>query len=248
VVQLINPMLEFVQVFREFETERGRLAAVEGISLSAAAGEIVALVGPSGCGKTTLLNLAAGILRPTRGRVVLTPNARLAYAFQEPRLLPWKTVEENISFVQEGLLPAGEAAAARRRILEETGLAEFRRAYPRELSGGMKQRLELARALAVRPRLLLLDEPFRSLDGATRQELHALLQSEHGREGFSALLVTHDPEEAVLLADRVVVLSPRPARILKEVVLATPRKRRLLNRALVSSSLERIEGLLSAAG
>jgi len=248
VVQLINPMLEFVQVFREFETERGRLAAVEGISLSAAAGEIVALVGPSGCGKTTLLNLAAGILRPTRGRVVLTPNARLAYAFQEPRLLPWKTVEENISFVQEGLLPAGEAAAARRRILEETGLAEFRRAYPRELSGGMKQRLELARALAVRPRLLLLDEPFRSLDGATRQELRALLQSEHGREGFSALLVTHDPEEAVLLADRVVVLSPRPARILKEVVLATPRKRRLLNRALVSSSLERIEGLLSSAG
>ena len=150
-------MLEFVQVFREFETERGRLAAVEGISLSAAAGEIVDLVGQSGCGKTTLLNLAAGILRPTRGRVVLTPNARLAYAFQEPRLLPWKTVEENISFVQEGLLPAGEAAAARRRILEETGLAEFRRAYPRELSGGMKQRLELARALAVRPRLLLLD-------------------------------------------------------------------------------------------
>ncbi|HOB40960.1 MAG: ATP-binding cassette domain-containing protein [Limnochordia bacterium] len=218
-------VLEFHGVYKEFTSAGGRLQVVEDFSLALAPGEIAALVGPSGCGKTTLLNLAAGILRPTRGRVSVGAGVRLGYVFQEPRLLPWKTVEENIRFVQEGLFPGSRGAALRRQILEQVGLTVFRGAYPRELSGGMKQRVELARALAVQPDLLLLDEPFKSLDGEAKGELQQLLKAAHRQAGFAALLVTHDPDEAVLLADRAVVLSPRPARTLQELDLQASRGR-----------------------
>lgn len=241
-------LLELVGVCREFQTEQGTLTAVENLSLSAAPGEVVALVGPSGCGKTTLLNMAAGILSPTRGRVIRAAATRVAYVFQEPRLLPWKTVEENLRFVQEGVFPEGEAARIRREILDQAGLTQFRQACPHELSGGLKQRVELARALVVQPSLLLLDEPFKSLDSPARRQLHRLLQAEHGRQGFTVLLVTHDPEEAVLLADRVVLLSERPARIRGQLPLEMPRERRSLDQAVIHSSLEKIHMAAVAAG
>ena len=146
--------------------------------------------------------------------------------FQEPRLLPWKTVEANIALVQQNFLTSDEARDFRSRLLEETGLAAYKDAYPLQLSGGQRQRLELVRALAVRPQLLLMDEPFQSVDLALRHQLQKLVLEEQTSEQFSILLVTHSPEEAVLLADRVLILSDKPAVILREITISTPRPNR----------------------
>lgn len=221
-------ILELLEVGKEYGRGRSRLPVLQGVSLAISPGEVVALTGPSGCGKTTLLNLAARLIQPTWGRVFSAPGVRLAYVFQEPRLLPWFTVEENLRFVQGGLFPEAEAKSLRSRILEDVGLAEFGQSYPLSLSGGMKQRLELARAFAVLPDLLLLDEPFKSLDVAARQDLYSLFQAERARQGFASLLVTHEPEEALLLADRVVVLSARPARVVAQFALQGPQTHRVL--------------------
>lgn len=186
-------VLEYVGVTKEFAGDEGILQVVDDLSLTIKRGEIVALLGPSGCGKTTLLNMGAQLLKPTRGRVVCPKGTRVAYAFQEPRLLPWKTVEENIRFVQDNFLPEPLGGEIRERILVQTQLSDFRNAYPDELSGGMKQRVEIARALSIQPDLLLMDEPFKSLDPALKLELRSLLLAEHSRQQFALLLVTHDP-------------------------------------------------------
>lgn len=219
-------VLELKQIHKSFAAAGGRLKVLAGLSLRLYHGEIVALVGPSGCGKTTLLNIIAGQLRVDRGELDKSPELRTAYVFQEPRLLPWKTVEANIALVQQNFLTSDEARDFRNRLLEETGLAAYKDAYPLQLSGGQRQRLELVRALAVRPQLLLMDEPFQSVDLALRHQLQKLVLEEQTSEQFSILLVTHSPEEAVLLADRVLILSDKPAVILREITISTPRPNR----------------------
>jgi len=200
------------------------VAALGGVDLSVAPVEPVAVIGPSGCGKSTLLLLAAGMLAPTRGTVsvggqeVSGPRRTTALILQEYGLLPWKTVEHNAAL---GLEVRGVAAAERRartvRSLEQVGLADFARAYPGELSGGMRQRLAVARALALDADLLLMDEPLSALDALTREDLQDLLLDLWRLRGHTALLVTHSIEEAVFLGRRVVVLSPRPGRVAEVV-------------------------------
>ena len=240
-------VLEYVGVTKEFAGDEGILQVVDDLSLTIKRGEIVALLGPSGCGKTTLLNMGAQLLKPTRGRVVCPKGTRVAYAFQEPRLLPWKTVEENIRFVQDNFLPEPLGGEIRERILVQTQLSDFRDAYPDELSGGMKQRVEIARALSIQPDLLLMDEPFKSLDPALKLELRSLLLAEHSRQQFALLLVTHDPGEAVLLADRVILLSRRPAQIRTEIALKAPQELRTLADPLLAGWLDEIHGLMVGA-
>ena len=186
---------------------------LDNISLAATAGEIVTLMGPSGCGKTTLLNLLAGLLSPTAGQVT-SLAAPTAYVFQEPRLFPWHTVRENIAL---GLKAQGMAQRSRlqraRTLAESVGIESAGHLYPPQLSGGMKQRVHLARAFAIQPQLLLLDEPFSSVDMGTRQQLQQLVMTWVQQHQTTAILVTHDLAEAVVLGDRLLVLSPCPARI-----------------------------------
>ena len=208
----------------------GSVDVLEAISLAVAEGEFICLVGPSGCGKSTLLNVAAGFLAASRGTVAVAgapvagPDPRRIFIFQENGVFPWLTVEQNIGF---GL--GRRPAAERRRIVAHytgmMGLTGFEGSYPRQLSGGMKQRVELARALAADPEVLFMDEPFGALDYLTRLRMRAEVARIWQREKKTVLFVTHDVEEAVQLADRVVVLGPRPARIRAIVGIELPRPR-----------------------
>lgn len=213
--------------------EPGNLIHVlERVGFEMRRGEFVCLVGPSGCGKSTLLNILGGFLKETRGEVrvegapVNGPDPGRIFVFQENGVFPWLTVEENIGF---GLLqrPASERAERVRHYVQMVGLSGFERAYPRELSGGMRQRVEIARALAAEARVLFMDEPFGALDFLTRlkmrNDLVRIWQAEHK----TILFVTHDIEEAVQLADRVLVMSRRPATIQAEVRIDLPRPRDL---------------------
>ncbi len=205
---------------------------LEHINLDVREGEFVCILGPSGCGKSTVLNIAAGFLAPSEGEVridgerVTRPDPRRIFVFQERGVFPWLTVEGNIGF---GLyrLPAAERRERIAHYVQLVGLDGFERAYPRELSGGMKQRLEVARALAVNPDVLLLDEPFGALDSITRLQMRRELLRIWQAERKTILFVTHDIEESVQLADRVVVLSARPARIRRMVDIDIPHPRDL---------------------
>lgn len=196
-------------LFDEVRAGYGPREVLAGISLAVRPGEIVALLGRSGSGKSTLLQVAAGLLTPTSGGV--ERNEQLAYVFQEPRLLPWRSVLDNAAF---GLKCRGVRRRERRRraeaMLARLGIADSAASWPAELSGGMRQRVALARAFLVEPRLLLLDEPFSSLDPGLRQELLAMLRLELHRD-CAVLFVTHDVTEAAALADRIVVLDGDPA-------------------------------------
>ncbi len=196
----------------------GTLRVLEDLSITLADGEVVALVGPSGCGKTTLLRILVGLDRDFEGNVNLRIRGNVGIVFQEPRLLPWRTVEENVR------LAAPTAGTAVLDALFTTlGLREHRRHYPGELSLGQARRVALARALAVEPDLLILDEPFVSLDAALAARLRSELVELVSRRPVTTLLVTHDLDEAVLLADRVILLSPSPARVIADVPVANPR-------------------------
>jgi NitT/TauT family transport system ATP-binding protein len=201
------------------------LPALEDVSFEAPAGKLTAIMGPSGCGKSTLIALAAGLLAPDRGRVV-NDCARLAVAFQDPALLPWKTARDNIGFALfREALPRAERRARAEALLAKVGLApEARDKYPRQLSGGMRQRVALARALSVRPDLLLCDEPFSALDARARKGLRRMLGEIHTREGLTTVFVTHDSEEALALADVLVVMSMRRVEQVgpPEEILANP--------------------------
>ena len=189
--------------------------------LSLQAGRLAALLGPSGCGKTTFLKCIAGLDTDYDGHIALPQAARLAFVFQEPRLLPWRTVEENIR------LAAPDAGAKDiDQLLETLHLSGHRRHFPGELSLGLARRVSLARAFAVKPDLLLLDEPFVSLDATLAGEMRAELKSLLARQPVTALLVTHDVAEAAELADKVCLLSPRPAGIIAEFDIARPREHR----------------------
>ncbi len=213
-----------------FNTDGKRIAVLEDISLDIQDGEFVCLLGPSGCGKSTLLNVVAGFLHPTSGEVViegekvLGPDPRRIFVFQERGVFPWLTVEGNIGF---GLFKLSRKEKEERiaHYVQLVGLRGFERAYPAELSGGMKQRVEVARALAVNPDVLFLDEPFGALDSITRLTMRSELLRIWEREKKTILFVTHDIEESVQLADRVVVMSTRPARIQRIVEIDIPHPR-----------------------
>jgi NitT/TauT family transport system ATP-binding protein len=210
-----------------------RTEVIEGLDLEIAPRSIVALVGPNGCGKSTLLRVIAGLL-PARagtveveGRPVTGPDSRVGLVFQEPRLLPWRSAFANVAFPLE---VAGRDRDARERrvtdLLGLVGLRDWSRARPAELSGGMRQRVAIARALALEPAVLLMDEPFSALDSLTRERFNVELLRLWDRIGATIVVVTHSIAEAVFLADRVVVLSPRPARLVADVVVELPRPRR----------------------
>jgi NitT/TauT family transport system ATP-binding protein len=220
--------LSIREVVHQFELEGRPLSVLEHISLSVEPGEFVGILGPSGCGKSTLLRLVAGLDFPAAGVLSLDgqpisgPDASRIIVFQDPTLYPWRTVWSNVAL---GLEARGLLRTHRERVddvLRLVGLAGFATAYPRQLSGGMSQRAALARALVNDPKLLILDEPLGQLDSLTRIAMQQELVSLWQRAGFTALLVTHDVEEAIFLASRVIVLSERPARIVAQVVNGRP--------------------------
>jgi len=209
------------------------LTVLDGIDLELAEGEILAVIGPSGCGKSTLLGICGGIVAPTAGRVTMDgplPDGCLnpiTFIFQDFALLPWRSVEDNVALVLEHHpLPTPERRERIEAGLRRMGLWEFRKALPKQLSGGMRQRVGIARALAVRPALLLLDEPLSALDAQTRELLMDDFLDLWRREKTTALYVTHNLDEALRLADRVVVLSRRPGRVREIVTVEEPRDRR----------------------
>jgi sulfonate transport system ATP-binding protein len=204
--------------------------ALEAITLDVAPGEIVAVIGGSGCGKSTLLRACSGLDAPTQGSVTLDglaitkPHEKIGIIFQEPRLLPWLSVADNVGFGIEDR-PKAERAERVAHALERVGLTDKANVWPRELSGGQAQRVAIARALVPRPEVLLLDEPFSALDAFTRVDLQDHLLNLWNEFRPTLILVTHDVEEAIALADRIIVMRPRPGRLSDEIEIDLPRPR-----------------------
>jgi NitT/TauT family transport system ATP-binding protein len=212
-----SPLISLKGVSKSFKD--GQVLALDNLTLDIGPGEFVSIVGPSGCGKTTLLRLIDGLIAPDRGEVLVKgrppiPTQDIAMVFQSARLLPWRTVAGNIEFVL-GL--RGHTHQVRKSralaLLGAVGLREFAEAYPHELSGGMQQRVGLARALAVEPEVLLMDEPFAALDAMTRETLRGELLRLWDRRRMAVVFVTHDIDEAIILSQRIVVMRPRPGRM-----------------------------------
>ncbi|HET7433177.1 MAG TPA: ABC transporter ATP-binding protein [Thermoanaerobaculia bacterium] len=218
--------------FRQIGMTFGGTRVLDDINLSVTEGEFICLLGPSGCGKSTLLNIVGGFLTPTEGEVtidgerVTAPDRRRIFVFQERGVFPWLTVNQNVGFGLVGA-PKKERDERVAHYVNMVGLGGFESSYPRELSGGMKQRLEVARALAVNPDVLYLDEPFGALDSITRLQMRRELLRIWQAERKTILFVTHDIEESVQLADRVVVLSARPGRVRRIVDIDIPHPRDL---------------------
>ncbi|WP_314957471.1 ABC transporter ATP-binding protein [Bradyrhizobium cosmicum] len=220
--------LDIEQVSHAFDIDGTELPVLSDVSISVVSGEFVALLGPSGCGKSTLLRLVAGLDKP-RSRTLREDEARITrphpsrvVVFQDPTLFPWRTVWDNVAL---GLEAQGILKSQRHRVdnaLDLVGLSDFRTAYPHQLSGGMAQRVALARALVNDPKILVLDEPLGKLDSLTRITMQAELVSLWQRKGFTTLLVTHDAEEALVLANRVIVFSDRPARVKADIRVDRP--------------------------
>jgi NitT/TauT family transport system ATP-binding protein len=223
------PQIEFEDVMKSYGT--GRIV-LQSINLRVGKGEFVSLIGPSGCGKSTILKLIAGLTPASAGRIRvdgMTPqNARetVSFIFQDATLLPWRTVTQNVALGLE-LEHVSRARRAERvaSLLELVGLGEVAEAYPRELSGGMKMRASIARALATNPRLLLMDEPFAALDEMTRDRMNEELLRLHGEQGWTAVFVTHSVAEAVFLSTRIAVLAPHPGRMHKILTVDLPHPR-----------------------
>ena len=224
--------------FRDISMRFGAMDVLQHITLDVKEGEFCCIVGPSGCGKSTLLNIAGGFLSPASGSVtidgepVTAPDRRRIFVFQERGVFPWLTVEGNIGF---GLFDMAEAERRTRveQYIDLVGLKGFEKSYPRELSGGMKQRVEVARALAVNPDVLFLDEPFGALDSITRLQMRSELLRIWRAEKKTVLFVTHDIEESVQLADRVVVMSARPGKIRRVVDIDVAHPRDLSSRRYI---------------
>ncbi|MBI2016078.1 MAG: ABC transporter ATP-binding protein [Candidatus Rokubacteria bacterium] len=243
------------RVSKTYADRRGAsVEALRDVSLTVDAEEFVALLGPSGCGKSTLLALVAGLLAPSAGAIYfegdLPPGrAATAMVFQEFALFPWRTVQANVEFgLEEAGLPAAARAARARDLIQLTGLAGFEARYPHQLSGGMRQRVGIARALAVDPAVLLMDEPFSALDAQTRQLMQEELLQIWERTRTTILYVTHNIQEAVYLADRVVVLSRRPGSVLATVPvgLARPRAEAMLGAPAFIAAADRIWSLIKS--
>lgn len=219
-----RPHIRVADVAKTYPNGTVALAPVD---LDIQQGEFVSLLGPSGCGKSTLLRIIAGLITPSAGDVEITGSARRAFVFQDPTLLPWRTVVKNARLLLElEGIPKGERDTRVAEALEKVGLTGFEKSYPRGLSGGMRMRLSLARALALRPQLFLMDEPFSALDEITRETLQDELLAIWGVDGFTSVFVTHNLYEAVYLSHRVVVMSPRPGQIERvfEIPFEYPRR------------------------
>lgn len=218
--------LQIQNISKKYYNPSGRIEALSSINLEAVQGEFICLVGPSGCGKSTLLNLIAGLEKPTSGNIVI--DGKFGFMFQEPTLFPWLKVKDNMAF---GL----KIAKKDKKEIEETvdyflklvHLKPFKEAYPHELSGGMKQRVALARTLVLEPDILLMDEPFAALDAQTREILYNELQEIWQLTKKTIIFVTHNVREAVCLGDRVLVFTARPGKIKKEFKITFPRPREL---------------------
>jgi len=228
----MSELLHVDQIFKTFDTAKGALSVIEGISFKQQEGELITIVGASGSGKTTLLRIIAGLESANSGAVRLQgkpidgPGPDRAMVFQQSGLMPWLTVSDNVQFSLRTLgLTREEQSERVQDAIDRVGLKGFESFAPKQLSGGMQQRVGIARAIAVRPKLLLCDEPFASVDAMTRQSLQHDLQKVVLEGKTSALMVTHDIEEAIYLGDRVIVLSSRPATVMEIIDIDIPRPR-----------------------
>lgn len=223
------PGIEIVDVSKKYSTGGGGgVQVLDGLSLSVVEGEFRTIVGPSGCGKTTLLHLIAGLESTDEGYVTLPGDGQLGFVFQEPRLLEWQTVGENLKFALDGTeIPKSNYDSRITEVIETVGLSDFRDEYPRTLSGGMQQRVALARALCIEPDVLLMDEPFASLDEITAKDLRHDLLELWQENSITILFVTHDIREAIVLSDTISILSRKPADIIASVDITSPRPREL---------------------
>lgn len=205
---------------------RNGLAALSAVSLNVPAGTFVSLLGPSGCGKSTVLRLVAGLDTPSSGQVTVPPAGTTAFVFQDPTLMPWASVWDNVSLPLRlhGLLGT-EVAQRVTPVLARVGLAAFAQALPHELSGGMRMRVSMARALVTQPSVLLMDEPFAALDEITRQQLNTDVLAWQRSARITTLFVTHSVSEAVFLSDHVLVMSPRPGRVVTRIQIDAPAMR-----------------------
>jgi NitT/TauT family transport system ATP-binding protein len=227
-----QPKIVFDELSVRFDSAAGEIAALDRINLTVAENEFLCVMGPSGCGKTTLLNVIAGIVMPTSGRVrvggerVLGPGPDRAVVFQEDAVFPWMTVEDNIAYsLRMRNRPEAEIARVVAHYVALVGLADFRKAWPRQLSGGMKKRVDLARGYAADPDVLLMDEPFGTLDIMTKERLQEELRKLWLAAPRTVVFITHDLEEALFLGDRVILMSPRPGRIDREYKPHFPEQR-----------------------
>jgi NitT/TauT family transport system ATP-binding protein len=241
-------------VSKRFTRQGGEpVTAVDGTNFAVREGEFVCIVGPSGCGKSTLLKILAGLVRPSAGRVTLhgdpieAPRRDVGIVFQSPILLPWRTTLDNVMLpITIYQLPEHQYLRRAQQLIELVGLSGFERSYPYELSGGMQQRVAIARALVHEPRMLLMDEPFGALDAMTRQVMNLELTRIWEAQRKTVVLITHDISEAIFLADRVLVMSARPGRILETIAVDLPRPRPLsvMAEGPFVSQLTRIQRLL----
>lgn len=247
--------MSFLSVDLQRKTYPNGVCAAQDLRFEANAGEFVALVGPSGTGKSTLLNLIAGLDTAFIGTISYPPQTTLSFMFQEPRLLPWLSVADNIRLVLDAPERQHDSGRFARMdtLLQQLGLQDFRASFPNQLSGGMKRRAALVRAFVTQPRLLLMDEPFQSLDEPTAQDLRQLLLKLWAESHPTVLFVTHSLNEALLLADRVLFLSPRPAKVILDYRVPLPRPRPLatnllqpLQAELLQQHPELLSGLLAS--
>jgi NitT/TauT family transport system ATP-binding protein len=222
------------KLHKTYISNSGRTVALQDVNLTIGQDEFIALVGPSGCGKSTLLRVISALVRPSKGRVVINgvaltkPSNEIGIVFQEPVLLPWRSVLDNVLLPAEILrLNVGKARTRARDLLNMVGLSGFEACYPGELSGGMQQRAAICRALIHKPTMLLMDEPFAALDAMTREELGLELLRIWAADKKTIVFVTHNINEAILLSDRVVAMSPRPGRISEIITVDLPRPRTL---------------------
>ena len=247
--------IHFDKVSVEFETAAGPMRVIDDVSFEVSNGEFVSIIGPSGCGKTTLMNIVGGFVKPTTGRVLLdgrpvaAPGPDRGVIFQEYGVFPWLTVRQNIEFglkLEANRKPAAERTAIANRYMGLMGLTDFADHFPKHLSGGMRQRLAIARAYAVKPQFLLMDEPFGALDAQTRSAMQDLLLHVLESEGKTVLLITHSVDEAIYLSSRIVVVTARPARVRKiiEVPFGYPRSESVHEDARFASLRAQIRALV----
>lgn len=252
-----KPLLSVEDVSLVYQSSRGPVEALKGLNFTLADGEFLSILGPSGCGKSTVLRLIAGLLQPTKGTLTLTgksitgPRPDVGIVFQQPTLLPWKTVMQNVMVPIHALkLPVATYKPYALELLDLVGLKNFTEHYPHELSGGMQQRVAIARGLVARPAILLMDEPFAALDAMTREFMMGELQRIWLAANVSVVFITHSIQEAVFLSDRVITLSARPGRMIDErtIEMERPRDFSQLSKPKAAEYLDHIRGLFENTG